>query len=268
MRHIDLFSGIGGFALAASWVWGDEYENVGHSEVEPYACKVYHKHFSGSKCLGDITKIEWQEGQADLITGGFPCQPHSVAGKRKGAEDSRDLWGECVRAVRVVRPRFALFENVPGLFISNGGRFFNRVVSDLASIGYDAEWQVLSAEAVGAPHLRKRVWIVAYPKSIGLTRRTQFGESNREQGGVWINVRPRDGARFGASLNEVVKWPTPTTRDHKDGTSGNGRTDILGQAVGPTKENGSLNPAWVEYLMGYPLGWTDLRDSETPSYPK
>ncbi len=162
MKHLDLFSGIGGFALACSWVWGDEYENVGHSDIEPYACKVYHKHFPGSPCLGDITKIEWQEGQADLITGGFPCQPHSVAGKRKGEDDSRDLWSECARAVRIVRPRFAVFENVPGLFVSNGGRFFNRVMSDLAAIGYACEWQVLSAAAVGAPHRRERVWIVAY----------------------------------------------------------------------------------------------------------
>lgn len=162
VRHLDLFSGIGGFALACSWTWGSRYENVGHSEVESYACKVYHKHFSESNCFGDITKIEWKEGQADIITGGFPCQPHSVAGKRKGKDDHRDLWGECIRAVRMVRPRIALFENVPGLFVSNGGRFFNRVVSDLADIGYDAEWQVLSAAAVGAPHLRKRVWIVAF----------------------------------------------------------------------------------------------------------
>ena len=114
MRHLDLFSGIGGFALASTWVWGDEYENVGHSEVEPYACKVYHKHFPESECLGDITKIEWKEGQADLITGGFPCQPHSVAGKRRASADERDLWGECVRAIRDIRPRYALFENVPG----------------------------------------------------------------------------------------------------------------------------------------------------------
>jgi DNA (cytosine-5)-methyltransferase 1 len=172
MKHLDLFSGIGGFALAAEWVWGDEYENVGHSEVEPYACKVYHQHFN-SRCLGDITKIEWEEGQADLITGGFPCQPHSHAGKRKGSADERDLWGECVRAVSRVRPRLALFENVPGLFTSDGGRFFNRILSDLYKIGYDAEWTIISASSVGAPHRRDRVWIVAYP---------QIGDAGGEAG--------------------------------------------------------------------------------------
>ena len=172
MRHLDLFSGIGGFALACSWVWGEDYENVGHSEVEPFPCKVYHKHFSRSPCLGDITKIKWHKGQADLITGGFPCTPHSLAGKRKGADDERDLWGECKRALRIIRPKAALFENVPGLFTSGRGSFFNRVLSDLAQIGYDAEWQVISASSIGAPHKRERVWIVAYPNGLRCGKRT------------------------------------------------------------------------------------------------
>lgn len=167
MKHIDLFSGIGGFAIACKWVWGEDYQNIGHSEIEKFPCKVYHKHFPESECLGDITKIKWQEGQAELITGGFPCQPHSIAGKRKGSKDERDLWSECVRALCGVRPRYALFENVPALLTSDNGRFFNRVLADLAKIGYDAEWQIISAASVGAPHLRERIWIIAYPKSIG-----------------------------------------------------------------------------------------------------
>lgn len=163
MRHLDLFSGIGGFALAASSVWGNEYENVGHSEVEPFSCEIYHKHFKESRCLGDITKIEWKKGQADIITGGFPCQPHSLAGKRKASKDSRDLWAECKRAVSMVLPRWALFENVPGLLTSEKGEFFRRILRDLAEIGYDAEWHRLGAHQVGAPHKRDRIWIVAYP---------------------------------------------------------------------------------------------------------
>lgn len=161
MRHLDLFSGIGGFALAAQWTWGDDYINVGHSEVEPFACKVYHKHFE-SECLGDITKIEWKEGQADLITGGFPCQPHSIAGKRKASADERDLWGECIRALRGVRPKYALFENVPDLLTSERGRFFNRVLSDLAKQGYNVRWEIISACSLGFPHTRERVWLLTY----------------------------------------------------------------------------------------------------------
>ena len=162
MRHLDLFSGIGGFALACTWVWGKEYENVGHSEIEPYPCKVYHRHFPESKCLGDITKIRWEAFQGiDLITGGFPCQPHSVAGKRKGSGDARDLWGECVRALAGVRPQYAVFENVPGLITSEHGKTWERVKVDLEACGYEGVPVLLSASDVGAKHRRLRAWIVA-----------------------------------------------------------------------------------------------------------
>ena len=188
MKHLDLFSGIGGFALACSWVWGEEYENVGHSEVELYACKVYHRHFPESECLGDITKINWAEGQADLITGGFPCQPHSLAGKRRASADERDLWGECVRAIRTVRPRYALLENVPDLLSSERGGFFNRALSDLAAAGYDAWWEVVSACAVGAPHTRERVWIVAHPNEVrwDFTAQANFTEGRN----LGNNIQP------------------------------------------------------------------------------
>ncbi len=213
MRHIDLFSGIGGFALASQWCWGDKYINVGHSEVEEFPCRVYHKHFPTSKCLGDITKIQWQEGQADLITGGFPCQPHSIAGKRKGSKDERDLWSECIRALCGVRPKYALFENVPALLISDNGRFFNRVLADLASIGYDAEWQIISACAVGAPHTRERLWIIAYPKGITWKRITvpYNSKSNSYQENLskeWNNA----GSLFGEDyLRSILSKKTART---------------------------------------------------------
>lgn len=182
MRHIDLFSGIGGFALSATWVWGSEYENVGHSEIEKYPCKVYHNHFPESECLGDITKIDWSRfaGTIDLVTGGFPCQPHSVAGKRKGSGDERDLWAECVRAIREIRPRFTLFENVGELLRSGGGRFFNRVLSDLAYVGYDAEWDIVPACAIGATHTRERVFIIANPSEVRW-RRSFKGDTPQER---------------------------------------------------------------------------------------
>jgi len=193
MTHLDLFAGIGGFSLAADWVWGKEYENVGHSEIEPYACKVYHRHFPESECLGDITKIRWRHGQADVITGGFPCQPHSLAGKRGASEDDRDLWSECARAVRMVRPKNAVFENVPGLLTSERGGFFNRVLSDLAEIGYDAEWYTIGAWQVGAPHKRDRIWIVAYP--IGQRRANEqkgFSEPFQDEERI-IEVKEQSG---------------------------------------------------------------------------
>jgi DNA-cytosine methyltransferase len=166
--HIDLCSGIGGFSLAASWLG---WRTVAHSEVEPYCCKVYHRHFPESVCLGNAKEIDWHEARrkyiangwtAVVLTAGFPCQGNSTAGQRKGSADERDLWPECARAVRELRPDYALFENVPGALTVNGGRYFERILSDLAAVGYDAEWQIISAADVGALHLRKRIWIVAY----------------------------------------------------------------------------------------------------------
>ena len=216
MRHIDLFSGIGGFALAAQWTWGDEYANVGHSEVEPYPCKVYHRHFPESECLGDITKIEWKEGQADIITGGFPCQPHSVAGKRKGSGDERDLWGECVRALRGIRPSYALFENVPGLLTSERGRFFNRLLADMAASGYDAEWQIVSAAGIGATHERARVWIAAYPNS---ERRERRGEVLHKE--KLANIKVEVSTSWDDLRNPFKNWeklvPAPMVCGKDDG---------------------------------------------------
>ena len=101
-------------------------------------------------------------GLVDFVFGGIPCQPFSVAGKQRGGADERDLWPDFLRVVREVGPRFVLVENVPGLLAADGGRWFGRLVGELAESGYDAEWDVISAEAVGAPHRRERVWVVAY----------------------------------------------------------------------------------------------------------
>lgn len=161
--HIDLFSGIGGFALAFQ---REGFRTIGHAEVEPFACEVYHGHFPASVCFGGVQNVTLDSviercGELPVVvTGGFPCQPHSVAGKRKASADERDLWGECVRVLRDLRPRFALFENVGGLLTSERGLFYNRVLSDLAEIRFACLWQVVSAADVGAPHRRERIWLL------------------------------------------------------------------------------------------------------------
>lgn len=161
----DLFSGIGGFSLAAHWMG---WRTAWFSEVDPYACRVLAHHWPDVPNLGDIRAVDWTTVQpVDVVTAGFPCQPHSVAGKRLASADERDLFDEVIRCLRVVRPHVATLENVPGLLTSESGRFFGRVLGQLAKIGYDAEWQVLSAKDVGADHERKRVWIVAYPECAG-----------------------------------------------------------------------------------------------------
>ena len=162
MIYLDLFAGIGGFALGAYWA-GMRFDKHYFSEIDPYAVEIYKKRFPEAKALGDIKNVDYAElprGEY-FVTGGFPCQPHSDAGLKKGSED------ECRRMLCELRPRIALFENVRGLLTSPGklrkGEFFNGVLSDIHRNGYDAEWQVISAAEIGAKHLRKRIWIACYP---------------------------------------------------------------------------------------------------------
>jgi DNA (cytosine-5)-methyltransferase 1 len=159
MVHGDLFSGIGGFSLAARWMG---WRTAWFSEIDPFASRVLAHHWPDVPNYGDITRIDWATVEpVDILTAGFPCQPHSLAGKRAGSNDDRDLFDEIIRCAGVLRPRTIVLENVPGLFTSDDGRFFGRILGALAESGYDAEWRVLSAADVGAPHKRERVWIVA-----------------------------------------------------------------------------------------------------------
>jgi DNA (cytosine-5)-methyltransferase 1 len=168
MNYLDMFSGIGGFALGAA-MSGTKFENHYFSEVNEYAINVYKEHFPAAIALGDARQINYRElPRGDwIVTGGFSCQLHSNAGRRNGENDERDLWAECERVLRELRPRIALFENVPAITLSNGGRFFNRVLSDISTSGYDAEWKIISASSIGAPHRRDRLWIVCYSVRCG-----------------------------------------------------------------------------------------------------
>jgi DNA (cytosine-5)-methyltransferase 1 len=150
-----LFSGIGGMDLGLeragmTVIW--------QSEIDPYACRVLTKHWPNVPNLGDVTTIDWSTVERpDLVCGGYPCQPFSLAGTRGGDTDPRHLWPHFRDALRHLRPRWALLENVPG-HLSLG---FGRVLGDLAELGYDCEWDCIPAAAVGAPHLRYRVFVVA-----------------------------------------------------------------------------------------------------------
>jgi DNA (cytosine-5)-methyltransferase 1 len=158
LTHASWFSGVGGLDLGlerAGW------RTVSFSEIDPYASAVLRKHWPDVPNLGDIHAIE-SVPDATLWSGGFPCQPVSVAGKRLAQADERWLWPAWFRLIRAFRPRLLLLENVPGLLAGHGG--MGDLLGDLASIGYDAEWDCLPAAAFGAPHLRYRVYIVAYPQ--------------------------------------------------------------------------------------------------------
>lgn len=159
MRVGSLFTGIGGLDLGL--------ERAGMSvawqcESDPFASAVLARHWPDVPNLGDVHQVDWSAVEAvDLICGGYPCQPFSLAGGRRGDADPRHLWPAFASALRHLRPRWALLENVPG-HLAMG---FGRVLGDLAEIGYDTEWTCVSAAAAGAPHLRVRVFVVAYPVS-------------------------------------------------------------------------------------------------------
>lgn len=154
MRLLDLFSGIGGFSLAASWAGITPIQFV---EYDQYCQKVLDKNFKGVPIHGDIKTYHGQPGSADIISGGFPCQPFSIAGKRKGKEDDRYLWPEMLRIIKEVRPAWVLGENVTGIVNME----LDKVLSDLESEGYETQAFIIPACSVDAPHRRDRIWIVA-----------------------------------------------------------------------------------------------------------
>ena len=165
LRHGSLFSGIGGFDLAAEWMG---WENVFHCEWNDFGQKVLKHYWPNAESFSDITKTDFTKyyGTVDIITGGFPCQPYSSAGKRKGKEDERHLWPEMLRAIREVSPRFVVGENVRGLTNWNGGLVFDEVCAELESLGYQVAPVIIPACALNAPHKRERIWFVAYSKSV------------------------------------------------------------------------------------------------------
>ena len=171
MNHASLFSGIGGFDLAAEWMG---WNNVFNCEWEEFPRQVLKHHFPNAIQHGDIKKLDatTYAGRIDILTGGFPCQPYSLAGKRKGKEDERHLWPEMLRVIRECAPRYVVGENVRGLVGWNGGLVFEEVCSDLEAQGYAVQPFVLPACGVGAPHKRDRVWFVAYTMRLRLEHGT------------------------------------------------------------------------------------------------
>ena len=199
VRHLDLFSGIGGFALAARWVG---IETVQFVEIEPYAQKVLNKNFPDIPIHDNIKTFDATKFRGiDIITGGYPCQPFSQAGKRRGEKDDRHLWPEMFRVIREARPNFVLAENVAG-HVSMG---LDDVLDDLESEGYTTQALIIPACAKDAKHRRDRVWIVAN------------SERNSEGSAYRSNCGFSSGGRQKQSVGE---W------DEMGGNSGNSSEDV------------------------------------------
>lgn len=170
MNYLSLFSGVEGGNMAFHYLAESKWRCVGYVEFEEYCQAVLAQRIQDG-CLdpapifGNIEEFisrgyaEAYQGMVDVVIAGFPCQPFSAAGKRRGKDDSRNMWPATLRIIEIVKPRFAFLENVSGL-LSSG--YFQDVLRGLSEIGYNAKWQVLSAADCGAPHQRKRIWVLAY----------------------------------------------------------------------------------------------------------
>jgi len=237
MNFGSLFSGIGGLDLGLeragmTCLW--------QSEIDPYGTRVLAKHWPAIPNLGDIRDIDWRTvPTVDLVCGGYPCQPFSLAGVRRGENDERHLWPMFAECLRVVRPRFALLENVAG-HLSLG---FGQVLADLASIGYDARWDCIPAAAVSAPHIRDRVFVIA-------TRRTSMDTNQNGESSI-------------AEHEQTRTWPSPMVNPDQAGSrtslgTTRGTQQRSGQSGQPRQpmecrlsERGQIhgwrpvNPAWA-----------------------
>lgn len=187
-----LFSGIGGIDLGLERAG---MKVIWQSENDPYASRVLAKHWPHVPNLGDITTIDWSTVERpDLICGGYPCQPFSVAGRRAGDADERHLWPYMRNALGILRPRMALLENVPGHL----GLGFDTVLSDLADLGFDVEWSLVSACSMGASHMRQRLFALAHAPG----ERSPGGNAGTERRP--LSTRRMESQRLGG----INVWPT------------------------------------------------------------
>jgi len=175
MKVGSLFSGIGGLDLGLERAG---FEIAWQIEINDFCQKILKKHWPDVQKYQDIFSVDFTKlPRVDLLCGGFPCQPVSCAGKRKGSQDERWLWPEFNRAICEIKPRWILVENVPGLLSAENGRLFGGILGDLAAGGYDAEWDCIPAAIFGAPHLRYRVFLVAYSNR---SRRQDLTKTSRK----------------------------------------------------------------------------------------
>ena len=231
LRYGSLFSGIGGIDLGMDMAG---FECAWQVEIDDYCRQILDKHWPGVPKYKDIYELKGEEIEpVDILCGGFPCQPVSVAGKRGGVDDERWLWDEFYRLICELRPRWVVAENVTGLFSANSGRAFAGVLRDLAESGYDAVWDVYPAGGpggVGAPHRRERVFIVAHTdrskqakKSGDVREELKVSEVDRENISTVVSGR---GGKDVANTTSKRTWKNNRgVRKRISGTSGRQGTD-------------------------------------------
>lgn len=281
LTHLSLFSGIGGLDLAAE---AAGFVTVGQCEWADYPTKVLEKHWPDVPRWRDIRTLTGENfyertglRTVDVVSGGFPCQPFSVAGKQRGKEDDRFLWPEMCRVISEIRPTWVLGENVPGII----NLALDEVLADLESIGYETQAFVVPACGVDAPHKRNRICIVAYSDSFSTREEAICTGREAADDGICGEIRgcsadTRVCRMANGIRGRVHKTDNDANSDRLQGRFGDALLDArkIGGGFGcsalrhfleitPLGRIGPMNPEWVEWLMGYPIGWTELNVSET-----
>ena len=202
LKLLDLFSGIGGFSLGLEST--GFFETIAFVEKDKFCQKVLKKNFNNIPIEEDIRNVKGSNYKADVITGGFPCQPFSVAGKRKGTDDDRYLWDETIRVVRECKPRWFIGENVEGIINIQEGMVLRQVCTDLEEEGFEVQCIIIPASGIGAWHQRKRVWILAHSNSN--RDRNEITSSNGEEKEIQREHREKNSSTrksIGATTNDV-----------------------------------------------------------------
>ena len=213
LRVLDLFSGIGGFSLGLHST--GIFDTVKFVEIDKFCQKVLNKNFSDIPIEEDIRNVKGQEFEADVITGGFPCQPFSVAGKQKGTNDNRYLWPEMFRLIKEIKPEFVIGENVQGLINLQNGMVLRQVQDDLESEGFEVQCFLIPASGIGAWHQRNRVWMIGHSKHNGLLASEKRSRDKK------INGWTQEGQ------NQTIKSERASgSRDNEDVSNTNTRLSI------------------------------------------
>jgi len=272
--HYDLFAGIGGFSYAVDQVYGKE--NVKHIfvEINPFCRAVLKKHWKNGEYYDDIRefiikarvkiqKENKENNEITFLTGGFPCQPFSQAGKRRGTQDNRFLWPEMFRVIQLIKPQWVIAENVYGLFDIEGGLVFEQVCSDLETEGYEVQPFIVPAVSVNAPHRRDRVWIVGRRKESDVYQWRGVSGGCRGLRGSYktqmedLQICGNESGRKEESQNNI------TPQISNECTEGNGNRPHQQKSFRQPQGESSNRPSLLEYAQQEDTGWSPLTEGKT-----